>query len=85
MVVYALSIYQSLTAFYVSLIISSLWDLFDTCFALNSVEGWLASPDRLTVNCRPLVPSNPFRLYLSPVKPEGDSGLGRPGTDRVRM
>ena len=42
MVVYALSIYQSLTAFYVSLIISSLWDLFDTCFALNSVEGWLA-------------------------------------------
>ena len=72
MVVYALSIYQSLTAFYVSLIISSLWDLFDTCFALNSVEA---------VNCRPLVPSNPFRLYLSPVKPEGDSGLGRPGTD----
>ena len=60
MVVYALSIYQSLTAFYVSLIISSLWDLFDTCFALNSVEG-----------CR----------QRSRVKPEGDSGLGRPGTD----
>ena len=41
MVVYALSIYQSLTAFYVSLIISSLWDLFDTCSEPPSVP-WVS-------------------------------------------
>ena len=41
MVVHGLSTYQSLTAFYLSLVISSLWDLFDTCYGLDSTEGLL--------------------------------------------
>ena len=42
MVVLPLSTYQSLTAFYLSLVISSLYDLFDTCYGLNTIESYLS-------------------------------------------
>jgi hypothetical protein len=42
MAVLSISTYQSLTAFYLSLIIGSLYDLFDTCYGLDTTEGFLA-------------------------------------------
>ena len=42
MAVLSLSTYQSLTAFYLSLIITSLYDLFETCYGLGTAEGLLA-------------------------------------------
>ena len=42
MAVLSLSTYQSLTAFYLTLIIGSLWDLFDTCYGLDTTEGSLS-------------------------------------------
>ena len=42
MAVLSLSTYQSLTAFYLTLIIGSLWDLFDTCYGLDTTEGLLS-------------------------------------------